>query len=307
MTWVGRIVAAAGIVVTVWACATGWGAILHGHPLYAVLLAVTVIACVAFGLRTLRSRRVSSRRRRVVRLVLVVLAVGWIALMGWLRPFTATAPALAAMVSNSQVSVTESPTQIVLAPTGAASQTGVFFQPGAKVEARAYTAILRPLAAAGYTVVIPKQPLAIAFLSVGAFDSAKPSFPQITRWVVGGHSLGGTVAAMEADTGDTDRTAPVVGLLFFASYPANGISTSLTAQVLSISGTDDGLATPASIRASQRNLPASTTYIQITGGVHSYFGDYGPQPGDGTPTISHADARAQISRDSVVFVNELSK
>jgi pimeloyl-ACP methyl ester carboxylesterase len=56
---------------------------------------------------------------------------------------------------------------------------------------RAYAAVLRPLADAGYTVVIPKQPLGIAFLATGAFESTRDAHPDIDSWVVGGHSLGG--------------------------------------------------------------------------------------------------------------------
>ncbi len=226
--------------------------------------------------------------------------------MAWLRPFTAVEPALTAMSSDITVTVAEYPTQIVMTPTGTGSRTGVFFQPGARVDARAYAATLRPLAEAGCTVVIPKQPLGIAFLAGSAFDATKPAYPAITRWVVGGHSLGGTVAALQADSGDSDPTAPVVGLLLYASYPADDISTSLTAKVLSISASNDGLATPDKIDASKATLPADSTFTSIDGAVHAFFGDYGLQPGDGTPTVSHGDARTQVSRDSLSFVRNLS-
>jgi len=130
--------------------------------------------------------------------------------------------------------VSESATRIVLTPAGPASDTGVFFQPGARVDPRAYAAILRPLAEAGHVVVIAKQPLGIAFLSVSAFDAARAEHEDLTRWVVGGHSLGGTVAATQADAADDDPDAPVVGLVLFASYPASDLSTSLRASVLSM-------------------------------------------------------------------------
>jgi hypothetical protein len=167
--------------------------------------------------------------------------------------------------------------------------------------------VLRPLAEAGHTVVIPKQPLGIAFLAVGAFDEARPHFPAVTGWVVGGHSLGGTVAAMEADAADHDAAEPAIGLLLYASYPANDISSSLTASVLSLSGSRDGLATPDKITASRADLPADAGFVQIEGATHAQFGSYGPQPGDGTPTISDADARTRISDASVRFVDGLGR
>ncbi|MBI1352499.1 MAG: alpha/beta hydrolase [Actinomycetales bacterium] len=306
IAWAVRIVAAAGILVVLWASATGRGAILHGHPLYAVLLALTLLGCALVIWRSFRPRPARTGWRRVGRFALVLLSVAWIAFMAWLRPFTAVQPALDAMRSDASVTVAEYPTQIVMTPTGTVSSTGVFFEPGAKVDARAYAAILRPLAEAGHTVVIPKQPLGIAFLSLPTFDATRSAYPGIDRWAVGGHSLGGTVAAMQADAGDSDPVSPAVGLLLYASYPANDISTSLTAKVLSISGSNDGLATPAKIEDSKATLPAGSTFVTIDGAVHAFFGDYGPQPGDGTPTVSHDTARNEISRDSVAFVDGLS-
>ena len=306
ISWLVRLVAVAGIVVVAWAVGSGWGAIVHGHPLYGVLLVATLAGSVFAVGRTLHPRPRRRGWRRVARIGVVLVSIGWISLMAWLRPFTAVEPALEAMSSDTTVTVADYPTQIVMTPTGSVSHTGVFFQPGAKVDARAYAAILRPLAEAGFTVVIPKQPLGIALMAITTFDATKPAYPAITRWVVGGHSLGGTVAAMQAHSGDSDPVAPVVGLLLYASYPATDISSSLRAKVLSIAASNDGLATPAKIEASRSTLPAGTTFTTIDGAVHAFFGDYGPQPGDGTPTVSQDDTRTLIAHDSVEFVRTLS-
>jgi hypothetical protein len=299
------IVAVAALAVVTWVCVTAWPAVVHGHPLYGVLLLITAVVAAYALARSLQTRPGPTGWRRAGRLVLAVLAVGWIGLMAWLRPFSALEPALSAMASTETVRVTESATSIVMEPGLDPIGTGVFFQPGAKVEARAYAAILRPLADAGYTVVIPKQPLGIAFLATGAFESTRDAFPGISNWVVGGHSLGGTVAAMDAEEHDADATAPVDGLMLYASYPASDMSSSLTSAVVSISGTQDGLATPADIEASRRNLPSEARFVPIEGAVHAFFGDYGPQPGDGTPTAGHDEARAAISAASLDFLRSL--
>ncbi|WP_061964545.1 alpha/beta hydrolase [Demequina aurantiaca] len=309
LTWTGRTVSVAAVAVVLWACLTAWGAIVHGHPAYAILLGLTVMGAAWALWRSFAARTRASGWRLVLRIVLLVVAVAWVGAMWWLRPFTAQEPALSALESDATVTVSESATQIVLTPNAVPRSTGVFFQPGALVEARAYAAILRPLAESGYTVVIPKQPLGIAFLALPAFDSARPRYPDIDRWVLGGHSLGGVVAAIEADDNDADGAesdgAPAVGLMFFASYPAGNISESLTASVESISGTEDGLSTPAKIDASRANLPADSTFTQIEGASHSQFADYGPQPGDGTPTISHDEARTRISDEALRFLASL--
>jgi hypothetical protein len=307
MTWVLRVVGALGLLVVGWCCLTAWPAIVHGHPLYAVLLVLSVALSVFAIFRSFRPRSGLGRWRTALGIVGVVVFVVWIGLMGWLRPFSAVEPALAAMASSSTVEVDESPTQIVMTPKTGASTTGVFFQPGAKVEARAYAAVLRPLAEAGYTVVIPKQPLGIAFLAMNAFESARDANPQITDWFVGGHSLGGTVAAMDAEAHDSDANGPVKGLILYASYPASDMSTSLTAKVLSVSGTKDGLATPADIQASRANLPKDAIFTPIEGAVHAFFGDYGSQPGDGTPTVTQDEARSLIARNTLIFVSGVQR
>jgi pimeloyl-ACP methyl ester carboxylesterase len=306
MQWVCRILAALGLLLVVWALVTAGPAVVHGHPAFAFLLALTVAGCVWALIRHRRERPAPSRWRRVGSLALAIGAVAWLVGLWWLRPFSAQEPALTAMASDPAVTVSESTTRIVMTPTGVASDVAVFFQPGAKVEARAYAAVLRPLAEAGHRVVIVKQPLGIAFLAVGAFDRVQAEFPEVAGWVVGGHSLGGTVASIEADDSDQDVQSPARGLLLYASYPGSDISESLDAPVLSISGTNDGLATPADIEKSRVNLPPGTQFQVIDGAIHSFFGDYGLQPGDGEPGISHDDARAGISRGSISFLADVA-
>ena len=307
MKWIVRVVAVLGLAVVGWACLTAWSAIVHAHPLYPALLALTALGSLYALWRSFLPSRSRRTWVRVLAIIGLVLWVAWIALMAWLRPFPALEPALAAMQSSSTVTVTETPTQIVMAPAEATGTSGLFFQPGAKVDARAYAAVLRPLAEAGYTVVIPKQPLSIAFLATGAFESARDANPQITDWFVGGHSLGGTVAAMDAEAHDEDVTAPVVGLILYASYPASDMSQSLTSKVLSVYGTNDGLATPADIDASRAKLPKDALFTPIEGAVHAFFGDYGPQPGDGTPAVSHDEARQLISRNTLIFMGAVDR
>ena len=303
LTWVVRVVAILALVVVAWVLVVAWPVVVHGHPAYAISLGTAVALALLVGVRAWRRPRQPTGWRAWWRGVLVALSLVGIAALWWLTPFVAVQPALAAMESDDAVTVDEYPTQIVLTPTRAVDATAVFFQPGARVDARAYAAVLRPLAEAGHRVVITKQPFGIAFLNTSAFGSVQAAYPDVVDWVVGGHSLGGTVACIDADAHDDDDAHPVRGLLLYASYPATDMSSSLTAAVLSISGSDDGLATPADIDASKADLPASAEFEVIDGAVHSYFGDYGPQPGDGTPTISHDDARTQISDLSVGFVD----
>ncbi|CAB4571017.1 unannotated protein [freshwater metagenome] len=309
LNWVVRVVAVIGALLCVGLLSVAGNPIIHGHPAYWIALALTFIVSLAAMVRTFWNRRTNSTVRRIGRSLLVVLSIGWLAIVGWLMPAGATDTALQALASDSSVTVVDSPTQVALIPSSDVGATGFLFQPGAKVDARAYVSALRPLALAGHVIVIAKQPLGIAFLATNAIDSARSEFPDVTKWVVGGHSLGGTVAALQAagaqvqssDSGSAS-VAPIVGLVLFASYPAADMSDS-NMPVLSLSGEKDGLSTPDAIAASRPNLPSSTTFIEIPGANHASFGDYGMQFGDGVATASLANAHAAITKATLDFVN----
>ena len=304
--WLTRLLALVGIIVPIVAAVLTGDMFIHGHPLYAVFLALTLITSLLVLILSLRRRVDAPRGLKVLRVIGSVFMAALLGAFCWLIPYSAQEPALAAMSSDSSVTVTETATDVVLAPAAGDGEFGVFFQPGALVDARAYAAVLRPLAEQGYTVVIPKQPLNIAFLAMTAFESAQMKHESVDQWVVGGHSLGGVAAASDAQTFAFNAEKPIAGLLLFASYPSQDMS-SIVLPVLSISGTEDALATPAKIDASKAKLPADTEYLQVDGGIHAFFGDYGAQSGDGTASISHDQARQQISAASLKFVESVTR
>ena len=76
--------------------------------------------------------------------------------------------------------------------------------------------------------------------------------------------------------------------------------------VASISGTADPLTSPADIESSRAELPATTVFTAVQGGIHGYFGDYGAQPGDGSPGVDRASAQQQIVAASVTVMDEVA-
>ncbi|WP_084100469.1 alpha/beta hydrolase [Demequina sp. NBRC 110051] len=300
--WTGRLVAVAAVLAPAWVFLTAWSPVTHGSPAYAVLLLGTAVLGTVALWRSWRRPPRSRGWRVAVRFAGHVLAAAWVAFLVWLTPFGATEPSLSAMDGSAEAIVTESPSQILIEPSGNDSTAvGVLFQPGARVDARAYVAELLPLAEAGYPVIIIKQPLGIAFTALSRWPDPLRE-PYATEWVVAGHSLGGTVAAMQADDRDDEDAA---GLMLLGSYPAGDISESLTVPVLSISASEDGLSTPAKIEASRADLPTDATFTVIDGASHASFGDYGVQPGDGTPTLDDDEARTQISEAMLDFLAAL--
>jgi pimeloyl-ACP methyl ester carboxylesterase len=97
------------------------------------------------------------------------------------------------------------------------------------------------------------------------------------------------------------------GLVLWASYPASSDNLSGTdTPVVSISGTQDGLSTPAKIEASRSLLPASTRWVPIQGGNHGQFGWYGDQSGDNPASISRADQQAQTVAATLELLKQIS-
>ena len=159
------------------------------------------------------------------------------------------------------------------------------------------------IAAQGYLVVVPSMPLNFAILDANRAEQVMPAFPTIRRWAVGGHSLGGVAAAMFVKS----HPAAAKGLVFWASYPADGDNlSSFDLPVVSIYGTRDGLSTIAKIDSSRRLLPASTRWASIEGGNHGQFGWYGVQSGDGIATISREQQQAQIVTATVDLLKQIS-
>jgi hypothetical protein len=279
------------VVVPVWVLATRWDVVLAGHPAYLVLTVAVLLVGIAIGLGALRPRaRRGGVRLALLGLLSVLLTVVVVGATAWLRPFAADPAAVDVMSGTEAVAVVDSPRSITLTPREGESAVGVIVQPGARVDPRAYVPLWSRISAEGYLVVIVKQPLNIGFLAVGAPARIQEQHPGIERWALSGHSLGG-VAAAQFVTDDPDAADAMV---FWASYPLGSLADRDDLVVASVSGSEDGLSTPDDIEASRADLPAGTTFTEVEGAVHAFFGDYGAQPGDGTPTTSRAAAQDVI-------------
>jgi hypothetical protein len=205
-----------------------------------------------------------------------------------------TRSAALAVWRDDRVAVHDAGNAVVMTPTGkgggsAANGVGIVFIPGAKVDPYAYMATLRGAVAHGTTIVITKPTLHLAFFDLRPLSEFEADAPDVTTWAVGGHSLGGVRACQLADDPD------VHGLLLFGSYCANDLSDTRL-EVLSLSGSDDGLSTPAKVQAARHLLPSDATMVEIAGANHARFGAYGVQPGDGVATASRAQVDAVITR-----------
>lgn len=209
--------------------------------------------------------------------------------------------ALQAMQSDSQAFVSAEHGWVIFFPADdPRPETGFIFYPGGRVDYRAYAPALKLIAAQGYFVVLVPVPLNLAFFDGNVSARVTAQYPQIKRWAVGGHSLGGVAASSYAAT-----HPDIEGLVFWASYPANDALKLMVTKVISIYGTNDGLATADKIDASRALLPADAQFVAIEGGNHAQFASYGPQAGDNEASISPEEQWTQVAQATAAFLEAL--
>ena len=223
----------------------------------------------------------------------VVLLLGVTGFITWgLTPLGPTNEALAAMESNANVTVRDNGNFVVFTPTSNIPITGFIFYPGGHVDYRSYAPVAQEIARRGYMVSIVQMPLSLAIFGISRADEVIAAYPDMRYWVVGGHSLGGSMAASYAH----NHSDKVQGLVFWASYPVTSDDLSSTSlKGLSTYGSNDQVLNRDNFNATLALLPQGTIMQAIQGGNHAQFGNYGLQPGDGAATISEADQQMQAA------------
>mgnify|MGYP002640517585 CR=1 FL=1 len=238
--------------------------------------------------------------KRITLGIVIILVVATIGFVWWGNtPLKAMPEALTALEGDQDVLVSAKQ-WMVFCPMGTSTKTGVIIYPGGHVDPRAYAPLAKEIADAGYLVILPPMPLNLAVFDINVADEIIAANPEIETWIIGGHSLGGSMAA-EYVAANPDA---VSALFFWASYSAESTDLSNISglKVLSIYGTEDGGVD--GIRASGGRLPADTTWVEMDGGNHAQFGWYGIQPGDGVATISREEEQAWILRETLAFIEK---
>ena len=193
--------------------------------------------------------------------------------------YRAEETAVQAMAVDGAVSVYELTDSLtVFAPEEPLA--GLIFYPGGKVEHTAYAPLLRTCAERGILCVLVQMPCNLAVLNVNGADGIHERFPEISHWYIGGHSLGGAMAASYA----SGHVNELDGVVLLAAYSTEDLTQSGLA-VCSIYGSEDGVMNKEKYDASKANLPDDAVEFVIVGGCHAGFGCYG----DGTPQISSED------------------
>lgn len=205
-----------------------------------------------------------------------------------------------ALISDEVVDV-EISDYISFTPKNVKTTKGFIFYPGAKVEPEAYAPIARKVAEHGYEVIIANMPLNFAILSPNEAQKIVNDYGDIESWIIGGHSLGGVAASKFVESNKF-----IDGVVYLASYPSGDELKNLGIDVLSIWGTSDGVLNFENLYASKENLPDDTTYVEIEGGNHAQFGDYGKQKGDNEALISHEEQLDITAQSIIEFMSKIN-
>ena len=210
---------------------------------------------------------------RIVLLVLVILAGAFF----WYVSdyYRAEDMALEVMAQDSGISVQENLT--ILSPSYP-TDTAIIFYPGAKVEAEAYLPLLDQIRQTGVTCVLVHMPFHMAIFNPDAAEAVIPQFPEIQHWYIAGHSMGGAMASKFAsEHPDQVEGLILMGAYIYGEYPDEN--------TLTIYGSLN--------QSVEDHIDYTENIVEIEGGNHAQFGNYGPQKGDLPATISAQEQQEQ--------------
>ena len=210
---------------------------------------------------------------------------------------------------------------------GPGSENALIFYPGAKVEYSAYLPLLCELAEEGMDVFLIRMPANLAILGADKADDILESY-SYANWYIGGHSLGGAMAANYAadfvpeekeasaksgqkkdnDTAEKSKESEksegsLKGLILLAAYPTKDLSES-GLKVLTIYGSEDSVLSREKLEEGRKYLPKDAHELVIEGGNHAQFGCYGEQKGDGKASVSAEKQREQTVEAIVELLNK---
>ena len=194
--------------------------------------------------------------------------------------------ALEVLAQDSGITVQDNLT--ILSPTSPAD-IAIIFYPGAKVEAEAYLPLLDQIRQIGVTCILVHMPFHMAIFDADAAEKVMEQFPDIQHWYMAGHSMGGAMASKFAsDHPDEVEGLILMGAYLYGDYPEE--------KTLTIYGSLN--------QSVEDHIDYTKNIVEIQGGNHAQFGNYGAQKGDLPAEISAQEQQAQTVTAIEAFLSE---
>lgn len=171
---------------------------------------------------------------------------------------------------------------------GKGEEEALIFYPGGKVEFTAYAPMLHGLAEQGIDCFLVKMPANLAVFGKDKADKMIEDY-NYHQWYMAGHSLGGAMAASYA----SEHLEDISGLVLLGAYASEDISKA-NFPVLILYGSEDKIMNRENFQKYRSNLPENTTILELQGGNHGNFGNYGHQEGDGKASISSEEQQSLV-------------
>lgn len=169
------------------------------------------------------------------------------------------------------------------------TDTAVIFYPGAKVEAEAYLPLLDQIRQTGVTCILVHMPFHMAIFDSNAAEDVMVQFPDVQHWYMAGHSMGGAMASQFASNHPDDIDGLILlGAYIYGDYPEEN--------TLTIYGSLN--------QSVEDHIDYTENIVEIEGGNHAQFGNYGPQKGDLPATISAQEQQRQTVAAIDAFLNQ---
>ena len=194
--------------------------------------------------------------------------------------------ALEVMSQDSEITMQDNLT--ILAPS-VPSDTAIIFYPGAKVETEAYLPLLNQIRQTGITCILVDMPFHMAIFDSDAAEDVMTQFPEIEHWYLAGHSMGGAMASkFAAEHRDEVDGLILMGAYIYGDYPD-----------------EDTLTIYGSLNQSvEDHIDYTENIVEIEGGNHAQFGNYGLQKGDPPAEISAEEQQKQTVEAIEAFLAE---
>lgn len=226
----------------------------------------------------MNTNRMSRRKKWLVAggMILLVLAILAGVFFWYVSDYyRAEDAALEILAQDSGITVQDNLT--MLSPA-AHTDTAMIFYPGAKVEAEAYLPLLDQIRQTGITCILVHMPFHMAIFDTNAAEDVIDQFPAFQHWYIAGHSMGGAMASQFAsDHPDQIDGLILMGAYIYGDYPAE--------KTLTIYGSLN--------QSVEDQIDYTENIVEIEGGNHAQFGNYGPQKGDLPAAISAEEQQKQ--------------